>query len=701
MDIINGNFMQTYKVLHLEDDLNDAELIKAYILKSDIKANITLVDDKKTFCQALLDDTYDVILLDYNTPTINAPEALKIIRQQYNTPVIIISGYIDDKLGIQTIEHGAVDYIMKDNLVRLPISMKRAIKEYHAIKQTKENNLINQQLLIAAHATTFKIDTNYQVIDIESRFAKLMAIDNAQSESFYLLDYVHPEDKNILQKKLNHYLKQSKPFTTECRFVSKKGHCLWFKLNLIPEYKGVNIAGFVITAIDISELKTTQNELRKSTYYDKLTALPNRNLALKKINKFLKKLRSQNIQFFLLLHIDVNLRKINDVFGYKDGDQFLLDVTHTLQYNTRSEDFIARVSSNEFIVLIKHIKQNESAITIANRLLNTLKNIKNNKEKYHTYFSMGALIIDSAFIDKTNTSILQYGEKTLTQAKLKDPNAIVFYTDIIDEKQKAEFNMESSLHKAIEKNELSLVYQPQLDTLTNRIIGCEVLLRWQHDNTFISPSVFIPLAEKCNLIDTFSAWVIKHATAQFHYWRSNNPTFLNHDFYLSINLSPVQFKHEALTKLFSILEHRLSQFGIQPKNICIELTETTLMDDLAKVKETLDVIASKNFNIAIDDFGTGYSSLSYLKELPINIIKIDKSFISDLESNDHSKALTQGTILLAKSLGIKVIAEGVETKAQLAFLQEQGCHLIQGYYFSKPLNEDKFLTFVEKFRLCP
>ncbi len=455
----------------------------------------------------------------------------------------------------------------------------------------------------------------------------------------------------------------------------------WLTVNAIQDHSG-KTSNYVAILSDITIVKESQQRIEFLATHDSLTELPNRLLFLDRIKQAIARGDRSNY-LFAVLFIDLDDFKIvNDSLGHAAGDKLLKDVAKLMRSLVRAVDTVARFGGDEFALLIENTTVSEVEIT-ARRLCTAIsKAFFLGKQMVHIGASIGIAVFPE---DSKDAEILmKHADTAMYEAKAKGKNAFQFFTQSMMEQVDKRLRLENSLRKALDKNELSLHFQPQIDLATGQLIGVEALVRWlSQDHEAKLPNQFIPIAEKCGLIGKLGEWVANNACSQFSKWLSKGYT-LSH---LSINISIDQFRRG---NVFEMMEHLLKVYQLPAQKIILEITESTLADDNQTMLETLLRLKRMGIKISIDDFGTGYSSLARLKSYPIDELKIDRSFVDDITEQGQDRAIAQTIIAMSKTLGFSVVAEGVETQEQLETLRELGCDIVQGYLISEPISAKEF-----------
>jgi diguanylate cyclase (GGDEF)-like protein len=432
----------------------------------------------------------------------------------------------------------------------------------------------------------------------------------------------------------------------------------------------------------IEARKETESQLKKLAYYDPLTALPNRALFIEQL-KWALKVAKRNNKLVALMFLDLDRFKlVNDTLGHHAGDLLLIEVARRLEKCVREVDTVSRLAGDEFTVILTNLNTVNETSLVANKVLQSFElpvNLDNREIFISTSIGITTFPADGIEVDK----LLKNADTAMYQAKELGRNNYQFFSHAMNQKVLDELEMETNLHNALKNNEFLLHYQPQVDINTHEIVGVEVLIRWKHPVFgFISPTKFIPHAEKTDLILTIGEWVMHSACTQAVQWKKEGIKPIR----MAINISGTQLKRQDL---LLITAKTLLETGLAPHLLELELTEGVIMENAELTINTLNQLKNMGVRLSIDDFGTGYSSLNYLKRFPIDTLKIDQSFIKDITKDPDDYAIASTIIAMAHNLRLTVIAEGVETKEQLEMLRNKNCNEVQGYYFSKPLPENK------------
>lgn len=435
---------------------------------------------------------------------------------------------------------------------------------------------------------------------------------------------------------------------------------------------------FIWMFSDISEHKRAEERVRHLAHHDSLTGLPNRFALLVHLNQALPEARRRGWNVAAMF-IDLDRFKyINDTLGHSVGDELLREVAIRLNNTVRASDTVARLGGDEFVVLLPDIGSAADAATIAGKIINSFAApIQVGSHELHTSPSIGIALFPSDGVD--GDTILRHADTAMYHAKAAGRNNYQFYSEEMNKAASERLHIESKLRQAIARNEFALCFQPQVSARTGRPTGVEALIRWHHPTEgVISPVRFIPIAEETGLIVAIGEWVLREACMEMQRWQQAGLPPLR----VAVNVSARQLRRRDFIEMVA---GALAQSGLDPDLLELEITESAVMENPEEAIQILQALQRMGPTLAIDDFGTGYSSLAYLKLFPIDYLKIDRSFVADIEHDLNDRAIAFGTIALAHSLGLNVIAEGVETEDQLELLRTNGCDEIQGYLMSPPL----------------
>lgn len=475
----------------------------------------------------------------------------------------------------------------------------------------------------------------------------------------------------------------------EVNSVRKNGERFWEQLIVTPiKDGGGETTGYLILGEDISIRKRYEQQLLRQANYDILTGLPNRMLALDRLKLALAQARRENSQVgVMFLDLD-NFKHINDTLGHDAGDNLLIEAARRISSCLRGTSTVARLGGDEFLVILPGLTGSDASSQVADRILKTFSPpyILNGQEVFVTT-SIGISVFPT---DSDNSgTLLQHADAAMYQAKHKGKSAYAHFAPEMTEVSHERLQMESRMRRALELNEFELYFQPIVDTDSGNLVAAEALLRWNNPSMgMVMPDRFIPLAEETGLIIPIGEWVLQEACRAAVTWKETT----GRDIGISVNVSPRQFRDPGFT---STVLNAVSSSGLNHNQLELEITERLILDNSIETAEILRQLDDAGVRLSVDDFGTGYSALSYLKSYPFDTLKIDKSFVQDVMKEAEDASLVRAIINMAHSLGLSVIAEGVEEEAQTHFLKQEGCDYSQGYFYSRPLPTEDFETWLK------
>ncbi len=448
-----------------------------------------------------------------------------------------------------------------------------------------------------------------------------------------------------------------------------------------PIHRNGEMVGVVVTFLDITERKLQEEKILRQAHFDTLTNLPNRFLSIDRLTQLTREAqRNQDRMAVMFIDLD-DFKKINDSLGHEVGDKLLIEAARRLSSRVRGGDTVGRLGGDEFIILLGQIATADDVSLVAENILDGLRAPFNidNRELILTA-SIGIAIYP--YDGETQSDLLRNADSAMYHSKERGRNTYSYFTEEMNYGVSRRLLLEEQMRGALERGEFHLCYQPKIDVSSSKIIGAEALLRWRNPALGeVLPTEFIPIAEQTGVIVSLGQFVLQQALGWAAEWRRQQGEL----FVVAINLSPRQFRDPNLLKS---IKQIIKQTGVSTESLELEITEGVLMSGHGYVKDTLNALSELGISIAMDDFGTGYSSLSYLRDYPFNILKIERNFIHDITVNRADQKLVYAAIAMAHSLGMKVVAEGVETEEQLVLLAVQGCDLAQGFLFSEPISPE-------------
>jgi diguanylate cyclase (GGDEF)-like protein/PAS domain S-box-containing protein len=549
-----------------------------------------------------------------------------------------------------------------------------------ALSKAEENERRYRALSDTSPVGIWQMDLEGGTLYMNDSIKRLLEIpDGADPLAITLTAVVIPDDQAAMQGALKRWA-QGTPGDVELRVAGMRSG---EQYSLVMSGVGLpatarDSATILVTALDVTERKKAEAAMHHMAHHDALTGLPNRSLFLQRIEFGLREAnRAGSYMGVLFLDLD-HFKDVNDTLGHPVGDELLIQVSQRLRNCARGSDTVARLGGDEFAILCSNLKSPEQAAELAQRIVETVaRPFDIHGHEIHTATSIGisTFPIDAREPDR----LVSFADMALYTAKEQGRSNYKFFDPKMDEAVQRRKLLENELRESLTSEQLLLHYQPQIDLISGRLVGAEALVRWQHPvRGLVYPGEFIPVAEQCGLITPIGQWVTGAAFLQARRWQQT----LSETFRVSINLSAVQFRQKNLVQRIAEMTDATD---VDPTTIEFEITESMLMENPDQAIRAMRGLADMGFSLAIDDFGTGFSSLAYLKKFPVDCLKIDKSFVSDMMDDPDYATITSSIIKLAHSLNLRVVAEGVETQQQASFLLEEQCDLVQGYFYGKPV----------------
>lgn len=464
----------------------------------------------------------------------------------------------------------------------------------------------------------------------------------------------------------------------QIRLRHRDGTWHWMEVSLSNSLDDPRVVGLVACAHDITDFKSAEIDLTHGATHDPLTGLPNRALLIDRLEMAAGRAKRRPLALAVLFCDLDGFKLVNDTLGHTAGDIVLVSVARRLTRVVRPEDTVARFGGDEFVMCCEGVVTESDATTLASRVLKALKAPINvgDREVFVTA-SIGVRLVDAA--SHSPEEIISDADAAMYQAKSEGRGAVVTFREPLRDRTRRRFEIESDLHRALDRDEFVLHYQPMVSVSDGCTFGAEALIRWQHpEHGLVPPNEFIGVAEETGLIMPIGAWALEHACEQLQRWQESGASGLT----MSVNMSARQLRAPEVRELVA---HTLSRTGVDPASLCLEVTESAVMDDPSVFIGVLWSLKDLGVHLAIDDFGTGYSSLSYLRRFPFDELKVDRSFVVDLGRDAESTAIVTAVVHLARALDLETVAEGVETAEQRAQLEMLGCEWAQGYLWSAPI----------------
>ncbi|TNJ35572.1 EAL domain-containing protein [Arenimonas terrae] len=574
-----------------------------------------------------------------------------------------------------------------------PLRMAGTARDITVIRRAERERRVALEVLRSMSEAVAVIDLDFRFISVNPAFSRITGYSEEEviGQNSRLLD--SSQHSAEFYRRVRDVLERTGHWAGEMWQRRKDGEEFlgWIEMSEVRDAMGLR-SHFVAVVNDITDKKRAEQELRYLANYDTLTGLPNRALLSERLGRAIVRARRQETRVAVLfLDLD-RFKDINDSLGHAAGDRLLKAAATRLQATVGASDTVARLGGDEFTVVLEDVESIPAVERMAREILTAFSMPLEVDERHDVSItpSLGiSLYPDHALVP---TDLLKFADTAMYQAKAEGRNTYQIYNETMDAESRRRATVLASLRKALDRGEFRLVYQPRMALADGRITGVESLLRWHSAELGeIPPTVFIPLAEESGLILQIGDWVLSEALQTLKRWRSHGLNEIS----IGVNVSVLQLLRGNLPEQLRNLIHEL---GVPANRIELEVTESMVMQNAEQTTTVLNELRKLGVTLAIDDFGTGYSSLVYLKRLPIDTLKIDKEFIGDLTRDPDDEAITATVITMGHSLGLNVIAEGVESEQQLSYLREQGCDEIQGFWLSPPLDAHRCLAFIRSWQ---
>jgi diguanylate cyclase (GGDEF)-like protein len=666
------------------------------------------VEDGTLASAAIAQSRPDIVLLDVMMPgkdgfTVCAE--IRTLPDGDDMQVLMMTGLDDIESIRRAYDAGATDFISKPiNWLILGYRVRYMMRSGQAAISQRRNEASLATAQRIAHIGSWEWNVRTDELNCSEELYRILAIDpvgfGATYEAF--LNVVHPLDREFVNSAIEEALFAGKQYAIDHRILLPGGveRVVHAEAEISRDEDGrpVWLAGILQ---DITERKQAEEQIYNLAYFDSLTGLPNRLLFKEHLGHALAHAdRTNRMAAILFLDLD-RFKQINDTLGHSVGDKLLQEVAECLVTCVRKSDIIgrdeageltssvSRLGGDEFTVLLSDIAHMQDAAKVAQRIINSVAhpfNLDGHEVIVTTSIGISLYPDDGRDV----VTLIKNADTAMYSAKDHGRNNFQFYTQSMNATAFERLALENHLRKALEREEFLLFYQPQFDIETGKTTGMEALIRWRHPELgLVSPAEFIPLAEETGLIIPIDDWVLQTASAQNKAWQAAGLPPVT----MAVNLSGQHFSRQNMLETVARV---VAGTGLDPRYLELELTESVLMKNAMETITTLQALKDLGLQISIDDFGTGYSSLSYLKRFPLDTLKIDQSFIREVTTDSDSAAITKAIIAMAHNLKLKVLAEGVETEAQLEFLRAHGCHTAQGYLYSRPLPPAEAVRFLRE-----
>jgi diguanylate cyclase (GGDEF)-like protein/PAS domain S-box-containing protein len=543
----------------------------------------------------------------------------------------------------------------------------------------RESERRYQAMAEASPVGIFRCDHRSRCHYVNRRWREITGLTSGQAAADGWLAAVHPDEEAAVNANWQLAVQEQQIFRTECRFRRPQGRTAWVLIQAEPVFDDrQQLSGFVGSVTDISERKRSEEEIRRIAYYDTLTKLPNRAFFLEQLRRTLAAARRAQRRAALLFCDLDNFKDVNDSLGHDKGDQLLLGIAERLSACIRQGDTLSRLGGDEFVLLLPAVKSDRDAVMVARKIKEQLAR-PFDLDGHEVYTSPSIGIAFYPDDGETVNTLLKHADMAMYAAKARGRNRYQFFSEDMHKRAVERMQLEVGLRQAVERQEFHIVYQPQYRLASGRLEAVEALLRWRHPELgSIPPSRFIPIAEETGLIHAIGTWVLRTVCEQVKEWLTAGYP----DLRVAVNLSGRQFAEPGLVETVRGI---LAAAELPARHLELEITESVLMHDAELAITTIEALRADGVGLTIDDFGAGHSSLMYLRNLPVNRLKLDRAFVRDIERDERNAAITAAVIGLGNSLGLDVVAEGVETAAQAQVLSRLGCPLVQGFYYARPL----------------
>ncbi len=704
----------TAGILVVDDEPRMLDSLKVLLAQGNYR--IETAQGGKAACQLLNASKYDLVLLDLRMGDLNGHQVMRFMADKgIDTSIIVISGETSFTAVSTALRRGAQDYIKKPFVVEELVATiervlaKRRLEYEHALmhERLQKSSVLHRYIVNSSPDVVFMLDREGCFTFLNNKMEALLGYRRKDllgkhfscvlepSEMAKVKDSVRDfsvgagtirsleidirprGDKHVTR----HFELTVFPITRDAVSVSKKNMAA---TDAAPDPQ--NFIGIYGTARDITERKEAEDFINFQAYHDLLTRLPNRALFKDRLNMAIAQCRRrQNLLAVLFLDLD-RFKIVNDTLGHAMGDRLLQSVALRLQKCLREGDTLSRFGGDEFVLLLPEVEGRDDARQVARKIIHVLK--EPFVLDYHEVFvgvSVGIAIYPDA--GTSMEQLIQNADIAMYHVKGRGKDGYQFFVDSMVVNASNRLEIERDMRRALDNGEFRVYYQPQISSRSGEVIGVEALVRWHHPTQgVLYPSQFIPLAEETKLIVDISEWVLRAACQEVKSWMDKGHRHIR----LAVNFALAQIEHPQFVQM---LKSMLESLNFPPQNLEIELTENMIMADLEPLITKLRELADYGVTIAIDDFGTGYSSLSCLNRLPIHTLKVDKSFIQDIQDNDDA-CIVNAIISMAHGLKLNIVAEGVETENQLAYLKKLGCQEIQGFYFSEARPADEAMDMI-------
>lgn len=675
------------QVLFIEDDEDDVELAVRAMEQDQLRVASERVDTEQELRRALAERPPEVILSDFSMPQFDGVQALRIARASApHIPFIFLSGTIGEERAIEAIRLGATDYVLKSNMRRLATAVRRALEETAERRRTRAAEEERSRLIEILEATSDYVgmaDPEGRSIYLNAAGRRMLGLSADEIARRNIRDFHPAWARDLVVRAGLLTAIRDGIWHGETALSRPDGTEIPVSQVIIAHHAPDRSVRFFSTiARDITERKAFEKRIEYLANYDDLSGLPNRTLLADRASQAMAYARRNGRYCALLLTNFDRFKRVNESYGHNTGDLVLREFSARLRASVREGDTVARLPS-AFAILAADLARPDDVHVVARKAMEAaIQPFEAGEQKLTLTISAGASIYPQDGEDFE--ALLRGAETARNGAKSSGGNRFQCYAAEMSRDAAERLELETALRAAIEHEQLQLHFQPQVEIASGRIVGAEALARWHHaQRGWIPPALFIPIAEEFNLIEALGRWALMQAAQRLAQWERAG----REPFRLAVNVSARQFREHGFVEAVA---HALRHNRIDPSGLELELTEGVLIEDRRRASAILEELRNLGVGIAVDDFGTGYSGLSYLSSLPLDCLKIDGSFVGKIVAGGRDLAIVQAIISMARALGLRVIAEGVETRAQLELLRRHGCDEAQGFVFSPAVEAEAF-----------
>lgn len=696
---------ESEKILIVDDNPANIEVLGG-ILSRDYDVMVA-TNGEQAIHIAMSENAPSLILLDIMMPVMDGYEVCKILKQHEKAckiPIIMVSAKSQEEDETYGFELGVEDYIKKP--VNPSVTLAR-VKTQLMLKQYRdrlENQLRESESAFQKQKMYFTklfdhspqaiacIDQDNKIVAVNPSFESLFGYSEEEIIGEEMVNFIVPKENYLEHQGFYQSISKGNSHRLESTRCHKDGRTIpvsvfGYSVKVDSEFEG----SFVIYE-DISQQKEFENQLRHQAFHDALTGLANRVLLMERVERALKRKKRQHNFKFSVLMIDLDRFKgVNDSLGHQVGDELLVTISKRLEDCVRGTDTVARLGGDEFAILLEDVKDQDEVQFITQRIQESIeKEVLIQEHEIYVSGSIGIVINMSQYSQAED--IFRDADLAMYSAKDDGKATCKLFDENLYQQALENANIEKELRHVLENSQLELYYQPIISLKNNQLAGFEALVRWRHPvQGMISPDKFIPMAEDTGLIIPIGQWVLEEACRQLKEWQnqSGKPQHLT----MNVNMSVKQFLQPDFV---DIVKNCLKNLDLESSCLKLELTESLLMEHSQSALEKIEELKKMGVQFVIDDFGTGYSSLSYIHRFPVDVLKIDRSFVNNLELGHECTEIIKTIVTMSRNLGMSVVAEGIESEFQLDILKQLSCENAQGYLISKPLSKDDAAQLIEQ-----